>query len=56
MSDSELPPAPPAPPPPEDDEPSKGPSLTLIYSLIALALAFAIGFAMMIVMPFHQRR
>lgn len=34
---------------------SQGPNLVLIYSLIALALAFAIGFAMMIVLPFHHR-
>jgi hypothetical protein len=39
-----------------DDKPSQGPSLTLIYGLIALALAAAIGFAMMIVLPFHHRR
>jgi hypothetical protein len=36
--------------------PSQGPSLTLLYSLIALALAAAIGFAMMIVLPFYRRR
>jgi hypothetical protein len=34
---------------------SSGPNLTLIYSLIALALFAAIGFAMMIVLPFHRR-
>jgi hypothetical protein len=28
----------------------------LMYSLIALALAVAIGFALMIVLPFHYRR
>ena len=39
----------------EQGEPSKGPNLVLIYSLIALALALAIGFAMMIVAPFHHR-
>ncbi|MGA2168506.1 MAG: hypothetical protein ABSG62_09850 [Terracidiphilus sp.] len=39
-----------------EDKPSQGPSLTLIYSLIALALIAAIGFAMMIVLPFHHRR
>jgi hypothetical protein len=38
-----------------EDSPSQGPSLTLLYSLIALALAAAIGFALMIVMPFHHR-
>jgi len=31
------------------------PNLVLLYSLIALALAAAIGFALMIVMPFHHR-
>ena len=35
--------------------PPQGPSLTLLYSLIALALAAAIGFALMIVMPFPHR-
>jgi hypothetical protein len=57
MSDPERRPA----PPPSDsesdpnDSASQGPSLTLIYSLIALALIAAIGFAMMIVLPFHHR-
>lgn len=40
----------------EEDGARKGPSLTLLYSLIALALAAAIGLALMIVMPFHHRR
>jgi hypothetical protein len=40
---------------PDESEPSQGPSLTLLYSLIALALAAAIGFALMIVMPFYHR-
>ena len=35
---------------------SQGPNLVLLYSLIALALAAAIGFAMMIVLPFYRRR
>jgi hypothetical protein len=39
----------------QDEEPSQGPNLVLIYSLIALALAAAIGFALMIVMPFYHR-
>jgi hypothetical protein len=38
-----------------DDKPSQGPSLTLLYSLIALALAAAIGFALFIVLPFYHR-
>lgn len=40
----------------EDDAPSKGPNLVLIYSLIALALLAAIGFAALIVLPFYNRR
>jgi hypothetical protein len=58
MSDPERQPAPPPSDPEADpeDSPSQGPSLTLIYSLIALALIAAIGFAMMIVLPFHHRR
>jgi hypothetical protein len=40
----------------EDEEPkSQGPNLTLLYSLIGLALVLAIGFAMMIVFPFYRR-
>jgi hypothetical protein len=38
------------------DEPRRGPNLTLLYSLIALALAVAIGLALMIVLPFYRRR
>jgi hypothetical protein len=40
----------------QDDAPSKGPSLTVLYSLIALALVAAIGFALLIVLPFYRRR
>ncbi len=39
----------------QEERPSQGPSLTLLYSLIALALAAAIGFALLIVMPFYHR-
>jgi hypothetical protein len=39
-----------------DDAPSQGPSLALLYSLVALALAAAIGFALLIVWPFYHRR
>jgi hypothetical protein len=39
-----------------DDSPSRGPNLVVIYSLIALALAAAIGLALTIVMPFYHRR
>lgn len=38
------------------DTPSQGPNLVLLYSLIALALAVAIGLAAIIVLPFYQRR
>jgi hypothetical protein len=38
-----------------EDEPSQGPSLTLLYTLIALAMAAAIGCAMLIVLPFYHR-
>ncbi len=40
----------------DDGEPSEGPNLVLLYSLIALALAVAIGLAVLIVLPFYQRR
>jgi hypothetical protein len=40
----------------DDGEPSDGPNLVLLYSLIALALAVAIGLALLIVLPFYQRR
>jgi len=58
MSDANRHPAGPAPESsqtPLDDNSSTGPNLTLIYSLIALALIAAIGFALMIVVPFHHR-
>jgi hypothetical protein len=59
MSDEQHPPAKPdsgTPDPDQEDPPSSGPNLTLIYSLIALALAAAIGLALMIVLPFYHRR
>lgn len=40
---------------PTDDEPSKGPNLVLLYSILALALAVAIGLAVFIVLPFYHR-
>jgi hypothetical protein len=40
----------------DQDQPSSGTNLTLIYSLIALALITAIGFAVLIVLPFYHRR
>lgn len=39
----------------ESGEPSQGPNLILLYSLIALALAVAIGLAWLIVLPFYRR-
>jgi hypothetical protein len=54
MSDSEHPPSSSG-----DDSQhshSQGPSLKLLYSLLALALIAAICIAMMIVLPFYQRR
>ena len=38
------------------DEPAQGPNLALLYGLIALALAAAIGLAALIVRPFYLRR
>ena len=38
------------------DEPNRGPNLTLLYSLIALALLAAIALAGLIVLPFYRRR
>jgi len=48
--------SPEAPEEPEEGHPGRAPNLVLIYSLIALALATAIGFALMIVFPFYHRR
>jgi hypothetical protein len=42
--------------PEAEEPPSSGPNLVLLYSLIALALATAIGLALTIVMPFYHRR
>lgn len=39
----------------EDEEP-QGPNLFVLYGLIALALAVAIGLAAWIVLPFYLRR
>jgi hypothetical protein len=54
MSDPEI--LPPGPEPHAKNRPLPGPSLTLIYGLIALALAAAIGLALLIVLPFYRRR
>jgi hypothetical protein len=58
MSDAERPPAgsDDEPPQPLPEDPPKGPSLTLLYGLLVLALAAAIGFALLIVLPFYHRR
>jgi len=40
----------------QENQPAKGPSLKLLYSLLALALAAAIGLALLIVLPFYRRR
>jgi hypothetical protein len=39
-----------------EESPTQGPSLALLWGLIALALAAAIGFALLIVLPFYRRR
>ncbi|SPE20927.1 hypothetical protein SBA5_30132 [Candidatus Sulfotelmatomonas gaucii] len=39
-----------------DDKPSTGPSLTLLYSLIVLALLAASAIAALIVYPFYKGR
>lgn len=39
----------------DEEELDAGPNLTLIYSLIGLALAVAIGLAVLIVRPFYLR-
>lgn len=39
-----------------DDQPTRGPNLTLLYSIIAFALAAAIALAAMIVWPFYKSR
>jgi hypothetical protein len=40
----------------DEDARSKGPNLTLMYSLIVFALVAAIGIAILIVLPFYHRR
>jgi hypothetical protein len=39
-----------------EDQPAQGPSLKLLFGLVVLALAAAIGFALLIVLPFYHRR
>ncbi len=40
----------------QDQERAQGPNLVLLYSIIAIAMAAAIGFALLIVLPFYHRR
>ena len=42
--------------PDEGEPPSRGPNLTLIYTLIVLAMLAAVAVAAMIVLPFYNRR
>jgi hypothetical protein len=40
----------------EPERTPAGPSLKLLYGLLVFALAAALGFALLIVLPFYQRR
>jgi ABC-type multidrug transport system permease subunit len=42
--------------PKADGEDSRPPSLAWLWGWVALALVAAIGFALLIVLPFHHRR
>jgi hypothetical protein len=51
-----LPPDQTPPPAPEpDDPPSKGPSLVLLYSILAVVMLFAMFIAALIVRPFYLK-
>ncbi|MFZ1085676.1 MAG: hypothetical protein WAN35_11985 [Terracidiphilus sp.] len=39
-----------------EEPPEKGTNLALLYGVLVLALAAAIGFALLIVAPFYHRR
>ena len=57
MSDPEiLPPAAERPDSPTVEDQESGPNLKLIFGLLALAMAAAIAFALLIVAPFYRRR
>jgi uncharacterized protein HemX len=43
-------------PPSTDEADPQGPNLKLLYAAVAIALAAAIGLALLIVLPFYQRR
>ncbi len=38
-----------------EEEPGRGPNLTVIYSLIVLAMLAAVAIAIFIVLPFYHR-
>ncbi|MFY9853761.1 MAG: hypothetical protein WAK26_07785 [Terracidiphilus sp.] len=40
----------------DDKPPAQGPNLIVLYGLVVLALTVAIGFALLIVLPFFHRR
>jgi hypothetical protein len=54
MSNPEI--LPPSPDLKAQEPHSQGPSLKLLYALVVVALAAAIGLALLIVMPFYRRR
>ena len=56
MSDPEILPPASAEPEVQEPAPSAGPSLKLLFGLLALVLAAAVGFALLIVAPFYRRR
>jgi hypothetical protein len=59
MSEPERPPSGPGsktPQPLPEERPTQGPSLALLFGLLAMALVAAIGFALLIVLPFYHRR
>ncbi len=39
----------------QEEEPGRGPNLTIIYSLIVLAMLAAVAIAVFIVLPFYHR-
>jgi hypothetical protein len=41
---------------PDNDRTPQGPCLALLYSLVGLALLVAVGVAVLIVLPFYNRR
>ena len=45
-----------APPDSDTDQPGRGPNLTVIYSLIVLAMIAAVAIALFIVLPFYNSR